>query len=252
MTNENKKLEIYKVIDKNEKHYTEKSPLSSLPAKIIIVGKSQMSGKSSVLINLFFRKEKEFYGSDFDGKNIFVISRTAHQDYKMRTFITQKEIPETNVFTEFDEELIEGIYELIEQEYMSKIEEGKCPHNFLWLFDDMSSSNIFKHHQNDGIINKIFSQGRHTMQSCCLTSQKYSSIGNLQRENITMGIFFACSEKQLDLITEDINMLTDKATFKRKFREATENPHSFFVVNFTAKDKRYRYMDSNFEPIDFK
>lgn len=251
MKNLNKKLEIYKVIDKNESHYTEKFPLSSIPAKIIIVGKSQLSGKSSLLINLFYRKDKEFYGNDFKGKNIFVVSKTAHQDYKMRTFITQKQIPETNVYTDFDEELIESIYEMIEEEYMEKIEEGKPPNNFLWVFDDMSSSGIFKGHQNDGIINKIFSQGRHTMQSCCITSQKYSSIGNLQRENITMGIFFACSEKQLDLITEDINMVTDKSTFKKKFREITSEPHTFFVVNFTAKDKKYRYMDSNFEPIEF-
>ena len=71
------------------------------------------------------------------------------------------------------------------------------------------------------------------------------------RENMTMGVFFNCSDKQLDLITEDINYLTTKKLFKKKFRESTSEKHSFFVVNF-SNDKDEMYLNKNFEPIKFE
>ena len=118
------------------------------------------------------------------------------------------------------------------------------------IFDDMSFSGIFKG-KNFGIISKMFSNGRHINLSVIVTAQKYSDIMTSARENMTLGIFFNCSDKQLDLITEDINYITSKKNFKKKFREVTREKHSFFVVNFTNNPNEM-YLNKNFEPINMK
>ncbi len=243
----NKKLEIYKVKDKNEKYYTKKPIISDLPARICIVGKSQLSGKTNFLVNLLCRND--FYGNDFDGKNIFLISGSVGNDSKLQTLIIQKQIPSENIFSEYDEELMEALYELIQDEFEEALENNKTPKNTLIIFDDMSFGGIFKG-KNFGVINKMFSNGRHINLSCILTAQKYSDIATSQRENMTMGIFFNCSEKQLEQITEDINYQTDKKNFKEKFRSACKEKHSFFVVNFTNPAETM-YMNKNFEAIYF-
>ena len=40
----NKNLKILKVIDKTEKHYTDKGLLWDLPMRLLVVGKSHLSG----------------------------------------------------------------------------------------------------------------------------------------------------------------------------------------------------------------
>ena len=242
-----KSLEIYKVKDKNEKYYTKKDIISDIPFRICIVGKSQLSGKTNLLVNLLLRDE--FYKNDFIGKNIFLISGSVGNDAKLQTLIDQKQIEPQNIFSEYDEELIEALYEMLQDEFEEAIENNKRPKNTLVIFDDMSFGGIFKG-KNFGVINKMFSNGRHINLSCIITAQKYSTIGSNQRENMTMGIFFSCSDKQLELITEDINYLTDKKSFKSRYRKVCNEKHSFFVVNFT-NPKESMYLNSKFEPIEF-
>ena len=241
-----KKFNIYKVKDKNEKHYTPKETISDLPARILIVGKSQLSGKTNFLCNIL--AQKNFYFDDYKGENIFLISNSVKNDNKLQKLIECMEIDHTNIYSDFDEDLMEAIYDMIQEEFEEAVDKGKTPENYLFIFDDMSFSGIFKG-KNFGIINKIFSNGRHINLSCIITAQKYSDIMTSARENMTMGIFFNCSDKQLDLITEDINYTTTKKEFKIKFRSATKEKHSFFVANFTNKPDEM-YLDKNFEPID--
>ncbi len=52
-----KPINIYKVKDKKEKYYTDKGLLFNLPFRILMVGKSQFSGKSSCIINLLIQDD---------------------------------------------------------------------------------------------------------------------------------------------------------------------------------------------------
>jgi hypothetical protein len=246
----NKPLNILKVKDKAETYYNAKSdsPLSSLPARIICVGKSQLSGKTNMLVNLLLNPDKRFYSDDFKGENIILISGSAHNDKKLQTLIDEKEIE--HVFTDFDEEQVEALYDMITEEYEEAVSKGKKPEDFLLILDDMSFSGVFKG-KDFSIIKKVFSNGRHINLSCIITAQKYTDISTSIRENITMGLFFNCSDKQLDVINEDVNYITTKKEFKKAFRDTTIKKHSFFVVNFT-NDHETMYMNSQFQPIDFK
>ena len=246
--NSNQQLNILKVKDKNEKHYTQKYPLSNIPFRTLIIGKSQLSGKTNMIVNLLLNPDPRFYKKDFKGENIFLISGSAHSDKKLQTLVEEKEIE--NVFTEYEEESIEAIYEMIQEEYEEAVAKSKTPENYLMIFDDMSFSGIFRN-KDFGIIKKIFANGRHINLSCIITAQKYTDIMTGIRENMTLGIFFNCSDKQLDVITDDINYITSKKEFKKKFRECTLQKHSFFTVNFT-NDHTEMYLDCHFLPIDFR
>ena len=81
-----------------------------------------------------------------------------------------------------------------------------------------------------------------------MTAQKYSDILTSARENATGLVLFSCTDKQLELISEDHNYLPCKKQFKQIFRNVTDSKHSFMVVNYTNPSSE-RYMDANFRHI---
>ena len=235
-------MEILKVKDKDEKYYIKKDKMSSLPARILIIGKSQLSGKTNLLINLLCREGKNFYKDDFKGENIYLVSTSIGTDDKLDKLINFKEIPDENLVNGYDEETLKEIYHEVEQKHK---EEPKD--HFLIILDDVSFSGGLKAKLN-GIISRIFSNGRHINLSCILTSQKYTDVLPSARENMTQLFAFQCSNKQLDLITDDVNYLSDNKTFKKMFRSVMTTKHAFFVVNF-FKGVHEMYMNEKFEVI---
>jgi len=241
-----KTLEIYKVKDEADKYYTKKDLIFDIPFRLLIVGKSQLSGKSNILVNLLLRDE--FYNKDFDGENIFLVSPSIKNDEKLKKIIKIKEIPEENLFTEYDEETLDAVYQMLQDEYEEAVANKEKPVNKLIIFDDMSYNGALKAKQH-GIINKIFSNGRHINLSIITTAQKYSDLLTASRENANGAIFFNCSNKQLELIEADHNYLGNKKEFMKMFRNVMNAPHSFLVVNYT-NPKEQRYLDKNFDVIN--
>ena len=241
------KLKIYKVRDTADSYYTKKETIFDLPARLLVVGKSQLSGKSNLLVNLLLREE--YYGKDFKGEDIFLISPSFDTDEKLVKMIKVKDIPQENIIGEYDEDVIVEIYKMLEQEYRDAIEAGEKPSNKLIIFDDCSYSGVFKNKTKGSILAKLFSNGRHIMVSTIVTSQKYTDIPTSSRENANGCIFFSCSNKQLELIEADHNYTTDKKSFMALFRDTMKEKHSFFVVNYT-NGKENRYMDEEFNVVN--
>jgi hypothetical protein len=240
-----KNLQIYKVKDKAETYYTQKDIIFDIPFRLLIVGKSQLSGKSNIVINLLLRDE--FYNNDFKGENIYIVSPSISNDAKLKKLIEVKDIPEENLFYEYDEDVLKSFYKIQEEEYEEAVRDGEKPKNKLILFDDMSFNGDLKS-KTHGIINKIFSNGRHINLSIITTAQKYTDLLTASRENANGAIFFNCSNKQLELIEADHNYLGNKKEFMTMFRKALEDKHAFFVVNYT-NPKEQRYLDKNFDII---
>jgi hypothetical protein len=239
-----KHLEIYKVIDKADSYYTKKDLIFDLPLRIGIIGASQRSGKSSVIVNLVCRDE--FYNKDFKGENIYIISPSIENDLKLKKMIEVKDIPDHNLFTEYDEGLLEELYNMLAEDYKNSVDSREKPTNKLIIMDDLSYSGALKN-KTHGIISKLFCNGRHILVSTLLTSQKYSDLLTTCRENLNGAVLFSCSNKQLDLIEQDHNFLKNKKDFNNMFRDATKEKHSFFVVNYTNGEDLYQ--DSNFNFI---
>lgn len=241
-----KTLSIYKVKDEADNYYTKKDLIFDIPFRLLICGKSQLSGKSNILVNLLLRDE--FYNKDFDGENIFLVSPSIKNDEKLKKIIKIKEIPEENLFIDYDEDVLKELYQLLQDEYEEAVANKEKPVNKLIIFDDMSYNGALKSKQH-GIINKIFSNGRHINLSIITTAQKYSDLLTASRENANGAIFFNCSNKQLELIEADHNYLESKKEFMKMFRNVMNEKHSFLVVNYT-NPKEQRYLDKNFDVIN--
>ena len=246
------KRQILKMKDPAEGYYTAKEDIFDLPFRLLIVGKSQLSGKTNLVCNLMLDPRKDFYRGDFNGEDVFVVSPSSKTDHKLKVLLEQLDVPDSNVIKSYDEGILEVVYDMLEKDYLQAVEEKRKPSNKLVIFDDMSYGGALKN-KTHGIIAKLFSNGRHLNISTIVTAQKYSDILTSARENATGLILFSCTDKQLDLIAEDHNYLqpsrlSSKKRFRAMFRKVTNPKHSFLVVNY-SNDPHQRYMDSSFKPI---
>ena len=164
----------------------------------------------------------------------------------LNKLIEFKEIPEQNLLFSFDEQKLEEIYDEITERFNTAIEEKIKVPNYLIILDDISFSGDLKKRQN-GILSKMMSNGRHINLSVIMTAQKYSDIFTAGRENMTQLFCFACSNKQMDLIGMDVNVLSTNE-FNKIFRKSTEIKHNFFGVNF-FKNSNEMFFNSDFETI---
>ena len=234
---------ILKVKDKNDSYYTKLKDIFDIPMRLLIVGKSQLSGKTNLILNLILRNE--FYRNKFDGENIFIVTNNK-LDNKLKILRKEKDIPDENVMP-FDEDDLEDLYEQLEDEFLEDVEKKKKPSNKLIIFDDVAYSGSLKN-KTAGVISKIVMNGRHANISSIFTTQKFSLVSTGVRSNVTGAILFNNSQKELELISDDYNYLESKKEFIKIFRKTTEKRNSFMVVNFT-NDKPDMYMDSEFKPI---
>jgi hypothetical protein len=247
------KLEIYAMKDNLSNMTVKKRSLFDLPMRLLIVGKSQLSGKSTLCGNLLCRPYDEkdeagaqFYEDDFEGENIFVVSPSVGVDRKWASIIKGKEIPDGNIYHEYDEESLERLYDKLEMLYYDEQAEGKIKPKLV-IFDDCSFSGAFKEKMN-GIMAKFFCNSRHFGVSVICTSQKLSDLSTVQRENATGIIMFACSNKQAELFYNDVGTMPKKE-FMTMLNKATCKKHSFMVVNY-SNDPEERFLNSNFQLIE--
>lgn len=243
-----KSYKILKVRDKSDGYYTPVDRLFDVPFKILINGKSQLSGKTTIILNLLLNP---VFGYDkmFDGSDIYIISNNK-LDNKLKIMSDKLDIPEDNR-QEFDEDYIEMLYEDIEDEFIEDTSEGRKPKNKLIIFDDCGYSGSLRSYNKGNIIDKLICNGRHLNLSQIYTSQRFSQCSTCLRTNLTGSIMFSTSMKELELISEDFNYMANKKDFIKMFRDETKKPRSFLVINFSNKPEEM-YLDSEFQPIKWK
>ena len=238
-----KKFDILKVRDVSDSYYTKMDKIFDLPFRILINGKSQLSGKTTIILNMLLRNA--YYRNSFEGENIFIISNNK-LDNKLKILMKEKEIPKMN-YMKYDEDEIEILYDQLEEEFLEELNDKKKPSNKLIIFDDVAYSGSLKNKQT-GMISKIICNGRHLNLSSIFTTQKFSLVSTTLRTNITGAIMFNTSQREVEAISEDLNYLENKKEFISMFRKATDERNSFLVINF-SNDKKDMYMDKNFLPI---
>ena len=239
----NKNLKILKMKDDSDKHTTHKDIIPSLPFRLILNMKTG-GGKTNIIANLILLPE--FYGKDFYGDDIVIVSPVLN-DRKMETIIEQKEIPEDNIITEYDEEIINAHYEKMIEEFKERDEGGKKVHNKIFIFDDVShSGNLRKGSYN--IVNKIFCNGRKHLISCIITSQYYFHISPACKSNASALILGSTSDKNLDLISDDHNYIGNRKEFKEMFRNNVKEKHDWIMINYD-NPRDDMYLDKEFKRI---
>ena len=236
------KYKILKVKDKTDGNH-QPMPLFDLPFRLLVNGKSQLSGKTTVVLNLLLNPAFG-YDKKFDGDDIYIISDN-ELDNKLKILMEMKEVPEQNRMP-YDENVLEALYETLEEQFLEEMETNGKAKNRLILMDDVGYSGNLKN-KNFGIITKLISNGRHLNLSQIYTSQRFTMVSTSLRSNLTGAILFGTSAKELDLIAEDFNYTKNKKSFIDMFRRETANPRSFLVINFTNPDSIY--MDTDFNTI---
>lgn len=242
-------FKIDKMIDATDTFTTQKEHnLFNLPMRVLMIAKTG-DAKSTTLGNLLLKPEA--YREDFEPENIYIFSGSLKGDEKLRIMIQELEIPSSNLFSGYDGNILEVIYDLQVEEFNEKLNKGekrKPKLNSLFIFDDLAYSNAMNQRGKENEITKIFMNGRKYLISCIVISQKYSSVGTSLRENASGLIIGKASNKQLDLISDDHNYLeTGKKAFQKMFRRATEHPFTKLVINFSKPEL---YFNTNFEPIE--
>jgi len=232
---------ILKVKDESDKFH-KAMPTFDIPFKLLINGKSQLSGKTTIVLNLLLNPQFG-YADKFDGEDIYIISDNK-LDNKLKMLAEYKEIPDTNIM-DYDESVLDMLYDTLEEAFLDEKEDGNIKNRVI-IFDDVGYSGNLKN-KNFGIISKLVANGRHLNLSQIYTSQRFSMISTTVRSNLTGAILFNTSAKELELIADDFNYLSSKKDFVTMFRKETAKPRGFLVINFTNPDGLY--MTDSFETI---
>lgn len=228
------KLNILPCRDSYDSYTIDKGNLlSKLPTKILIVGKSAISGKSTILSNIVNRPE--YYGNDFKGDNIYMISGSINSDDKIKNILKFKEVPEENTFNYVDDEVLEFIMEQIKEKYNEAIEEGKKPSHSLVIFDDISYDSKMAKPKDDKI-GELVCNMRHYLTTCIFTAQKMTQLSRTIRVNSIMSFIFKQPLNELETIANDICYI-DKKKFKNMFNKYTKGKHDMFIANLDADPK---------------
>ena len=238
-------MKILKVKDVGDDYHRETSTFD-IPFKVLVNGKSQASGKTTVVLNLLLNPD---FGFDklFEGENIYIVSDNK-LDNKLQTLADYKEIPDENIMS-YDENVLTELYSELEDKFLEEKEENNIQNRVI-LFDDCGYSGNLKNKQS-GIISKLICNGRHLNLSQIYTSQKFSQVSTTLRTNLSGAILFNTSAKELDLISTDFNYMENNKSFVKMFRDITGNSQrDFLVINFTNKEGLY--MDTDFQTIDIK
>ncbi len=248
------KLEILAMRDDTEKLTVKKRSAFNLPMRLLITGKSMLSGKSTLCGNYLLRpfdqtdeSGAQFYKNDFEGNDIYVICPSTLVDKKWQSIIKGKRIPPENIYDKYDEQELTDLYDKLESEYFEAVDEGKHPAPKLVIMDDCSFSGDFKA-KISGILAKYFCNGRHWNISIICTAQKWDQFSTVMRENCTGACIFASSQRQNELIYNDVATMP-KREFLEMLQKATHKKHSFLVVNY-SNDPDERFLDCNFQKIE--
>ena len=232
---------ILKVKDESD-NFHKPMPTFDIPFKILINGKSQLSGKTTIVLNILLNPQFGYHDR-FKGDNIYIVSDNK-LDNKLKMLAEYKEIPEENIMS-YDETILDDLYDELEDQFMVEKAENDIQ-NRLIIFDDVGYSGNLKN-KNFGIISKLVANGRHLNLSQIYTSQRFTMVSTTVKSNLTGAILFSSPMNELELIAESFNYLKSKKAFIEMFREYTSQPRSFLVVNFTNKDGLYQ--DTEFKTI---
>tara|TARA_R110002126_G_scaffold89145_7_gene213192 strand:+ start:145 stop:894 length:750 start_codon:yes stop_codon:yes gene_type:complete len=242
---------ILKVKDKSDKNVIDKGLLPDVSFRGVICMRTG-GGKGNIITNLFLNPD--FYLHDFHGTDIFIFSPLVN-DNKMNILIEQKEIPEENLHTEVDYDILNGIYEDCLKEFEMRTAMGKPIFQKVFLFDDVSfDGQLRKGGNSSNIINKIYCNGRKHGISIITTLQYYNQVSPTCKANSSFMIIGDQSDRNLDSVAEDHNFLggkNSKKSFKKMFRDTIQEKHDFMVMCYSNK-KSDRYLDTDFNVIDYK
>lgn len=140
------------------------------------------------------------------------------------------------------EELIElYAYDFSDPMNGSRFKHGRPSH--MIVFDDMVGDKNVYRNDSSGLVGRFTFRHRHYNASMCFMAQSYKSgIPRQIRNNLSTAVFFANkSEKMKTEIAEEMSSFVSIEQFIQMWDYATEQPHGFLMVDFSARDPSCRF-----------
>lgn len=237
-----KKKQILVMKDSSDSRVKKKPLIFDVPFRLAIVGGSG-SGKTSLLSLLLIDPKKEFYNNLWLGENVYIFSGSYKTDFKVKKIVEVLAVPDSNIFTEYDDDILNLLYEQIEE----RIQQKDYAHS-LFIFDDLSYSSEIRSKRNNAL-GRLYQNGRKNLVSSIFISQKYSSILPAVRVNLSGLILYQVPQSELEQVAKDHNFLKKNRDFYSLFRSNVKERHEAMIINYSNKFSEL-YLDNNFVPID--
>jgi len=218
-----------KVVDKKKRFKCD--PLLPQPPFLLLMSAPRFSGKTNLLINLLI--EKEMYCNKFD--EIFIWSKSYHNDPKWKHISFDPEYEKTHVFDQYNETHAQQIFESIQKRSQKQHVET------LFIFDDMMGDEVMKALRVQ-MLDRIAATGRHFDVSAILIFQKFKKFSPIVRENATnVVIFEQKNSTAIEQIMDEYKGDMDKKDFMRIYQIACGEPFQFLHINLQAdQETRFR------------
>ena len=169
-------------------------------------------------------------------------------DYKLELLVKRKNIPDLNIYTEFDNTLLSALYDKLTEEFETEMVLSRKVSNKLIILDDLSFDGSLRKGLYN-MVQKIFCNGRKHNISIIITSQYYTHISPVCRTNASGAILFTMNDRQLDTVSEENNYLDTKKNFKSLMKAFLKERHDFIVINYSNSRREGLYLNSSFEKI---
>ena len=246
-------MKIYRMKDSNDSNKIEKKNICSLPMRSLMIGASGL-GKSSLLGWLMCNSGQAGYKDDFKGDNIFIFSgsyKNGKGDEKLDKIIHFLDIPAENIFSEYDNDILNELYNILVEKFNESKENNEKPEHSLIIFDDLGFTNqMNKVKENNSSLQKIACNGRKFLVSTIILVQRVVQLSPTiisQANNITL---FKPNNRDLDIYESNFNYLESCKLFKKMVRKNTEDKHQFMTIDL-SKNKKEIYKNHEFENIKF-
>jgi len=235
---------IRKVIDKSDSQVIDMGILPNVRFFGMLVGKTGAS-KTTLLINMLLNPE---FGYDkiFKGDNIYIFSGSLNSDKKLEKLIETKDLAQSNLYSEYDNDLLNALYDKLEEEYNERDMNDEPVEYPLIILDDLSFA--MGRGKEFNALTRLAQNSRKLGISVLITTQHYSQIPLAVRNNISFAVLYATSSKNLAIIEEEHNYLKSKRQFLTMWKDNVIGKRDFIVVNYD-NDKNDIYLNKEFEKI---
>lgn len=189
----------------------------------------------------------EFYENYSDGvmNQLIVEMEKNLQDY-------EKHIKAREAFGKFkrgvniDEMPDEDLLALYAYDFMNPDNAERFKHgrpSTLVVFDDMVGDKRVYRGDSAGVVGRFALRHRHFNCSLCFLSQAFrNGIPRQLRNNLSLAVFFANkSDRIKEEISEEMSSFISPEDFVSLWNYSCDEPHSFFMIDFDAKDPRHRF-----------
>ena len=215
----------------NQGHYTQpNSPFGiQHPSRVLMSGSSS-SGKTNILLNILLNNDLLYYDK------IYIYSLSINQP-KYQYLIDKIE----KVCEENDIDIDEKLFYTSNVDEIKPLESMDKEIQNVIIFDDLLINQV-------PIMEEIFIRGRHFNITSFFLTQSYFQTNKLIRNNCNVILLWKTNSKNLQIIAQDLSGSMEYDQFVKIFKEAVEEPYSFFMVDRENKNKMLRYR-KNFDEV---